>query len=103
MADLLSRSLFVSYLHQFRGIPAESINEAFHHYDGAARGAAVALRSLPSFGFFSSQEQRAGGFVAVCKQLDQQIEDGKVTPDEAYVAVLLMMGTDKSFYKAFKA
>jgi len=103
MPTLLSAEQFANALRQFAGIPPDSVEEGVRLYKGAARGAERSLRSLPSLGFFSSQEERVAAFIAVCKQLDRQVEEEDITPDEAHMALFLMMASDKTFYKAMRS
>jgi hypothetical protein len=103
MGAILSREEFSNTLRGQRGMTPENVAESLRLYDGAARASSSALPDMPNLGFFSSQTERIGAFISSCKHLDKLVEQGKISTEEAIIAISLMAFSDKNFFKAARA
>lgn len=90
------------FIRRMRSQPTWGPNEersVRESWSGAEDAAVTVFPSIPGVGFFSVQK-RLAAFVAVCRHLDQLVDSGSSSEDEAQLAMLILRLESKTFMKA---
>ena len=90
---------FKAILRKTGSLDSEGEEEINQCWDSAFQAAYSTNAKMPGIGFFSVAK-RMNCFLAVCRELDAQIERGEITLGESQLALLILRTSNSAFSKA---
>ena len=96
---MISKEEFVRRISRGAPLSGQESAEIESQFGDASEAAAILAVSMSGIGFCSVQK-RLNAFFAVCRHLDQLIDDGQVTAEEGQLALLILRASNAAFLKA---
>jgi hypothetical protein len=89
---------FSAFLKKF-GARDEDISSELKNFDSIVEAAYKAQQRMPSIGFVSVNA-RMNCFIAVCRHLDEMIDNGEISLGESQLVLMILRFKNKKFLKA---
>ena len=96
---MLSKEQFISLVSRSSSLSSSEIEDINNQFESANDAAITIEAAMPAIGLFSVQK-RLNAFFAVCRHLDQLIENESINKAEAQLSLLILRLSNKSFLKA---
>lgn len=96
---MISKEDFIGILKSQSSISEYELEELDRDWDDAMVAAVSASASMPGIGF-ASAVQRVNAFLAVCRHLDQMIEQGYMTLSQSQLTITILRLSNNKFKKA---
>jgi hypothetical protein len=90
---------FKVILRKSRSLDSEGEQEINQLWDSAYSAACLVEAKMPGIGFFSATK-RMNCFIAVCRELDAQIDRFEITLEDSQLALLILRTSNPTFNKA---
>ena len=96
---MISLEKFKTILRKSGSLDSEGERELNQNWDSAYNAACLAKAKMPSIGF-CSVAKRLNCFIAICRELDAQIDRGEINLEISQLAILILRTSHTAFNKA---
>lgn len=96
---MISKEGFIGVLKSKSSISEYELEDLDRDWDDAMEAAVSAAASMPGIGL-ASTVQRVNAFLAVCRHLDQMIEQGNISLSQSQLAIMILRLSNNKFKKA---
>ena len=96
---MITLEKFKTILQKSGSLDSEGEQDLNQYWDFAYNAACLAKSKMPGIGF-CSVAKRMNCFIAVCRELDAQIDRGEINLEASQLALLILRTSNRAFNKA---
>jgi len=96
---MITLDKFKAILQKSRSLDSEGEQHLAQYWDSAYNAACLAKTKMPGIGF-CSVAKRMNCFIAICRELDAQINRGEINLEASQLALLILRTSNTAFNKA---